>query len=267
MLKSQYSNRAWNERSERTVEDDMNLERSKVAIITGASSGIGEATARLLSASGLKVVLAARNNERLKTIVSEIERAGGEALCVRMDVRNRLHLNQLVNETLEHFGRLDVFVNNAGIAPISRFDELRVQDWDEMIDVNLRGTLYGVAAALPVFKKQRNGHFINVISTAGLKIVPTMGVYAATKNAVRTLTEALRQESGPDIRVTGVSPGFVNTQLSDSMTDPTIAEANRKRSKEIGLDAETVARAIYFAIEQPHEVEIGDLVIRPTIQD
>jgi NADP-dependent 3-hydroxy acid dehydrogenase YdfG len=166
------------------------------------------------------------------------------------------------------FGRLDVIINNAGIGPISRFDALDVDGWNAMIDVNLRGALYGIAAALPVFARQQQGHVVNVLSTAGLKITPTMGVYAATKNALRTATETLRQESGPHLRVTEVSPGFVDTNFATaSITDPDIKAAINKQKQEIAISPDAIARAIAFAIEQPDDVEIGSIVVRPTAQD
>ena len=158
-------------------------------------------------------------------------------------------------------------MNNAGIGPISRFDALCVQDWDAMIDVNLRGVLYGVAAALPVLQRQKSGQIINIVSTAGLKILPTMGVYAATKNAVRTITEALRQEAGPHLRVTEISPGMTSTNFADSMTDPAAREAMGKRIANIAISPDAVARAVAFAIEQPDDVDVGSIVIRPTAQD
>ena len=176
-------------------------------------------------------------------------------------------MGALVELAIRFGHRLDVLVNNAGIGPISRFDALRVEDWDAMIDVNLRGTLYGVAAALPVFARQQSGHFVNVVSTAGLKIVPTMGVYAATKNAVRTATEALRQEAGPHLRVTEVSPGFVATDFTESIGDVEVRKRIEMRKAEYAIPPEAVARAIVFAVEQPDDVEIGSIVIRPTAQD
>jgi len=196
----------------------------RVVAITGASSGIGEAIARLLAGCGCKVVLGARREEPLAALTAQLEEAGGQADYRVTDVTKRADLEALVAHAAGRFGRLDAIVNNAGIGPISRFDALRVEDWDAMIDVNLRGTLYGIAAALPIFAKQRSGHVINVISTAGIKIVPTMGVYAATKNAVRTATETLRQEAGPNLRVTEISPGMVATNFSSSMTDQAARE-------------------------------------------
>ena len=167
----------------------------KVVAITGAGSGIGEATAVLLAERGAKLVLGARRTDRLQALVSRIAAAGGEAACLSVDVKRRGDLAALVRQACERFGKLDVLVSNAGIGPISRLDDLRVEDWEEMIDVNLKGFLYGIAAALPVFRQQGFGHFVNVISTAGLKIVPLQSVYAGTKNAVRTISEGLRQEA------------------------------------------------------------------------
>lgn len=170
--------------------------QGKVVVITGASSGIGEATAIMLAAHGAKVVLGARRKDRLAKLVSQITKVGGEAEYLVTDIKKRSDLSELVNLAILKYGRLDVMVNNAGIARLSRVDDLQVDDWEEMIDVNLKGTLYGIAAALPVFKKQGSGHIINIISTSGIKIVPLQGVYAGTKNAVRTIAEAMRQESG-----------------------------------------------------------------------
>ncbi|MGJ5180213.1 SDR family oxidoreductase [Bradyrhizobium oligotrophicum] len=239
----------------------------KVVAITGASSGIGSATARLLAAHGAFVVLGARNERALAAIADEITAAGGKAEFLRTDVRLRQDLEALVALAVKCGGKLDAIINNAGIGPISRFDALRVEDWDAMIDVNLRGTLYGIAAALPVFARQGSGHMINVVSTAGLKILPTMGVYAATKNAVRTVTEALRQEAGPNLRVTEVSPGMVATNFGDSITDQAVKEAIGKRLGDIAIPPDAVARGILFALEQPPEVDVGSIVIRPTAQD
>jgi NADP-dependent 3-hydroxy acid dehydrogenase YdfG len=240
---------------------------TKIVAITGASSGIGMATARLLAKQGHAVVLGARREDALAGLAAEITNAGGQAAYHVTDVTRRADLKALVAFAIAHFGRLDAIVNNAGIGPLSRFDALRVEDWDAMIDVNLRGTLYGIAAALPVFARQKSGHVINVISTAGLKIVPTMGVYAATKNAVRTVTEALRQEAGPTLRVTEVSPGMVATGFADSITDQSVREAISKRLGQIAITPDAIARGILFALDQPPEVDIGSIVIRPTAQD
>jgi NADP-dependent 3-hydroxy acid dehydrogenase YdfG len=239
----------------------------KVVAITGASGGIGEATALRLARLGASVVVGARRGDRLRELVARIEAAGGTAAWIEADVTRREDLVGLVGKATQRFGRLDVLVSNAGIGPISRMDALREDDWDAMIDVNLRGVLHGFAAAMPVFRTQGTGHFVNVVSTAGLKIVPTMGVYAATKNAVRTVSEALRQESGPGLRVTVVSPGFVRTDFADSMTDLRLKSASLERRDQIAIPPDAVARAIAFAIEQPDDVEIGDIVVRPTAQD
>lgn len=241
--------------------------RGKVVAITGASSGIGEATALLLAERGAKLVLGARRSDRLETLAARLTDAGAEACHVRTDVTRRDDLSRLVELACDRYGGLDVLVNNAGISRISRFDDLRVEDWDEMIDVNVKGVLYGIAAALPVFRKQGSGHVVNVISTAGLRIVPLQGVYAATKNAVRTLSEALRQEAGGSLRVTGVSPGFVKTELAGSITDPDMKAVILARMESIGIAPDAIARAIAFAIEQPADVDVGDIVVRPTVQD
>lgn len=242
--------------------------KGKVVAITGAGRGIGRATALHLALCGARVVIGARNETELVQVAQEIEKGGGEvALCVT-DVTRRSDLQSLISLGCKRFDRVDVLVNNAGIGAISRFDALRVEDWDAMIDVNLRGALYGIAAALPVFAQQGTGHVINVISTAGLKIVPTMGVYAATKNALRTATEALRQESGARLRVTEVSPGFIDTSFTDSsITDPDVKAMINQQKKRLAISPDAIARAIAFSIDQPEDVEIGSIVVRPTAQD
>ncbi|QND44606.1 SDR family oxidoreductase (plasmid) [Rhizobium lusitanum] len=239
----------------------------KVVAITGASSGIGRATAKLLAERGAFVVLGARREEALAAIVNEITAVGGKAVYKATDVRQRSDLEALVAFALEHRGRLDVIVNNAGIGPLSRFDALRVEEWDAMIDVNLRGTLYGIAAALPVFQRQQSGHVINIVSTAGIKIVPAMGVYAATKNAVRTISETLRQEAGPNLRVTEISPGMISTDFASSITDPAVKSAIEERISNVAIPPASIARGIAYAIEQPDNVDVGSIVIRPTAQD
>jgi NADP-dependent 3-hydroxy acid dehydrogenase YdfG len=241
--------------------------KGKVVAITGASSGIGEATAIALAAQGAKVVLGARRKDRLEGLVIRIKAAGGEAVYIVTDIKNRDDLVQLVNLACEKYGRLDVIVNNAGIARLSRIDDVQVADWEEMIDVNIKGTLYGMAAALPIFKKQGFGHIINIISTAGIKITPLQGVYAGTKNAVRTIAEALRQESGGQYRVTGISPGFVNTELTDHIQDEAARAVIRERMEKIAISPEAIANAVAYVIGQPDNVDIGDIVIRPSVQD
>jgi NADP-dependent 3-hydroxy acid dehydrogenase YdfG len=238
----------------------------KVVAITGASSGIGAATAELLASRGAKMVLGARRLDRLEMLVARIAESGGEAVCIRTDVKRREDLLGLVSLARKRFGKLDVLVNNAGIGPISPLDDLRVEDWEEMIDVNLRGFLYGIAAALPVFREQQFGHFVNVISTAGLKIVPQQVVYAGTKNAVRTISEGLRQEAGDKLRVTSISPGFIQTDFADSMTDAKIKAQIIAARDSMAIPPEAVARAIAFAIEQPSSVDVNEIVVRPTAQ-
>lgn len=237
----------------------------QVVAITGASSGIGEATARLLTARGARVVLGAHRADRLDMLADQLGTA--EVATVATDVTAAKDLQRLVDTAVERFGRLDVLVSNAGISTISPLGDGDVAGWDAMIDVNLRGVLYGIAAATPVFRRQGRGHFVTTVSTAGLKIVPNMGVYAATKNAIRTVMEALRQESTDGvIRTTSISPGFVNTELDGSISNEALRERIRADMDAFGLQPDAVARAIAFAIEQPHDVEIGDLTIRPTRQ-
>ncbi|MGW8379860.1 SDR family oxidoreductase [Streptomyces sp. ODS28] len=238
--------------------------RGKVVVITGAGSGIGEATALLLAGRGASVVLGGRRTERLEELAARVEKAGGRAAWARTDVRRREEVAALVHLARDRFGRVDVLVNNAGVGLISPLDDLRVEDWEEMVDVNFKGVLYGIAAALPLFREQGHGHFVNTVSTAGLRIVPDQSVYAATKNAVRTLCEGLRQEAGDGLRVTAVSPGITRTEFADAM-DPRMRE-RVAAGMEIAMPPEAVARAIAFAIEQPSDVDVGDIVVRPTAQ-
>ncbi len=242
--------------------------QDKVIAITGASSGIGEATARHLAFRGAAVVLGARRTDRLDRLVDEITTAGGKAAAVRVDVTDPDDLRSLVDQALERFARLDVLVGNAGISRISPITDFDVEGWSAMVDVNVKGVLHGIAAALPVFRRQGSGHLVTVVSTSGLKIVPTQAVYAGTKNAVRTLLEALRQESTDGVlRTTSISPGYVRTELIDSaLDDPQLREQMKQDMAELGIDPMVVARAIAFAIDQPDDVEIGDLTIRPTRQ-
>ncbi|MFJ6591463.1 SDR family oxidoreductase [Streptomyces violaceusniger] len=238
----------------------------KVIAITGASSGIGEATALLLAERGAKVVLAARRSDRIEALAARIAEAGGEAVPVVTDVKRRADLSRLVATARERYGKLDVLVSNAGISPISALDDLRVEDWEEMIDVNIKGVLYGIAEALPVFREQGFGHFVHTLSTAGLTIVPTMSVYAGTKNAVRAISEGLRQEAGESLRVTTVSPGFTETELAHSITDPDTKSQIQDSMAKIAMPPDAIARAIAFAIEQPAGVDVGEIVVRPTAQ-
>ncbi|MFM9279019.1 SDR family oxidoreductase [Paenibacillus jiagnxiensis] len=240
--------------------------KDKVVVITGASSGIGEATALLLAEKGAKIVLGARRVERLETLAARIDAVGGEAVYARTDVKQREDLTHLVKLACERYGKVDVLLNNAGIGPISPLDELRVEDWEDMIDVNIKGVLYGIAAGLSVFRKQGFGHFINIASTAGLKTTPNMAVYSGTKFAVRAISEGLRQEAGDKLRVTIISPGFVKTDFVEAIPNQEIrGELERFRDKE-AISPEAIARAIVFAIEQPADVDINELIVRPTAQ-
>lgn len=244
----------------------MSLE-GKVVVITGAGTGIGRAIALHLASLGAIPVLGGRRSDQLAAVVADIEGQGGAAGWCATDVTRQADLTALAAHACDRFGRLDVLVNNAGISPTSRFDALKVADWDAMIDVNLRGVLYGIAAVLPVFARQESGHIVNIVSTAGLRLVPTMGVYAATKNAVRTLTEVLRQEAGPSLRVTEISPGFVATDLASSITDDTVRSATQQQMDRMGLSPHAIAKAVAFAISQPAEVDVGSIVVRPAAQD
>ena len=239
----------------------------KVVAITGASSGIGAATARRLAGRGAAVVLGARRADRLDTLAAEIRAAGGRARAVTVDVTRAEDLQRLVETAVTEYGRMDVLISNAGIGPISPMTARRRGDWDAMIDVNLRGVLHGIDAALPVFETQGRGHFVTIVSTAGIKIVPTMAVYAATKNAVRTLLEGLRQESTDGtLKTTAISPGVVRTEFGDSITDPGIRAEIGAMMGNFGIEPDAIARAVEFVIDQPWEVEIGELSIRPTVQ-
>jgi NADP-dependent 3-hydroxy acid dehydrogenase YdfG len=240
--------------------------KDKVVVITGASSGIGEATSLLLAQRGAKVVLGARGLDRLKALAARIAQMGGEAAYARTDVKRRDDVSDLVKLACEQYGKLDVLVNNAGIAPISLLDDLLVEDWEETIDVNIKGVLYGVAAALPVFRKQGFGHFINTASTAGLITMPTMSVYSGTKFAVRAISEGLRQEAGEKLRVTIITPGFVRTNLPDSMTNQNVKARIADTMDKLAIPPDAIARAIAFAIEQPADVDVGEIVVRPTAQ-
>ncbi|MFJ1761299.1 SDR family oxidoreductase [Amycolatopsis sp. NPDC088138] len=239
----------------------------KVVAITGASGGIGEAVARLLAERGAAVVVGARRADRLDELVGDITDRGGRAVACATDVTVQADVERLVARAVEEFGRLDVFVGNAGISKIGPVADLDVAGWSAMIDVNLRGVLHGIAAALPVFQRQGRGHLVTTVSTSGLKITPTMAVYAATKNAVRTLLEGLRQESTDGaLRTTAISPGFVRTDLADSIDNAEVRAEIRRGIDEFAIAPAAVARAVAFAVEQPYDVEIGELVIRPTVQ-
>jgi NADP-dependent 3-hydroxy acid dehydrogenase YdfG len=241
--------------------------KDKVIALTGASSGIGEATALHLAARGARLVLGARRKDRLDGVVDRITAQGGSAVGVVVDVRHRADLARLTGTAVDRFGRLDVLVSNAGTMAVSPFDELRQDDWDAMVATHVTGLLNGIGAALPVFRRQRSGQFVNVASTAAYVVKAPMGVYAATKTAVKILTEGLRQESGPDLRVTLVSPGFTDTEGVGKTGSPDIAEALIRRRDEIAMPPSAVASAIAYAIEQPAGVDVGEIVVRSTAQD
>jgi NADP-dependent 3-hydroxy acid dehydrogenase YdfG len=240
----------------------------KILVITGASSGLGEATARLLSAQGATVVLGARRAERIKSLGDELIRNGGAALAVKTDVTDVEQVKRLVSAAVQNYGRIDVMLNNAGLMPHSPLERGKVQDWDRTIDVNLKGVLYGIAAALPYMKEQKSGHIINVSSVAGHKVRPGSVVYAATKTAVLVVSEGLRQEVKPyNIRTTVISPGAIASELPNSVTEPDIAENIQKFYKEIAIPAESFARAVAFAMSQPEDVDVNEILFRPTRQD
>ncbi|MFI2257873.1 SDR family oxidoreductase [Streptomyces tubercidicus] len=238
----------------------------KVVAITGASSGIGEATALLLAERGARLVLGARRSERLVELVARIEEAGGAAVQIRTDVTRREDLRALVALAGERFGRLDVLVSNAGVGTISPLDDLRVEEWDHMVDVNVKGVLHGIGAALPVFRGQGTGHFVTVASTAAFRIVPAMAVYAGTKFAVRAICEGLRQEAGDSLRVTTVSPGATATDFAEASSNSRVRAEITKMRDDLAIPPAAIARAIAFAIEQPGEVDVSEVVVRPTAQ-
>ncbi|AYC32641.1 SDR family oxidoreductase [Pseudomonas cavernae] len=236
---------------------------NKVILITGASSGIGEASARLLAEKGARLLLGARRTERLEALVAEIRAAGGTAEFRRLDVTSREDTQAFIDFALERYGRIDVLLNNAGVMPLSKLEALKVDEWDRMIDVNIRGVLHGIAAALPVMQKQHSGQFVNIASIGAYSVVQTGAVYCATKYAVRAITEGLRQEVGGDIRVTLVSPGVVESELADSISDP-LARGAMQEFRKIALTPDAIARAIAYAVEQPADVDVSELIVRPT---
>jgi NADP-dependent 3-hydroxy acid dehydrogenase YdfG len=238
----------------------------KVVVITGASSGIGEATARLLAQRGAQVVLGARRTERLAALVAELRGEGCTASFAATDVTRLDAMQSLFKFAQESHGHVDVFINNAGIMPLSTLDQLKIDEWNRMIDVNIRGVLHGIAAALPHFKERKSGQFINVSSLGGHKAIATAAVYCGTKFAVHAISEALRQEVGGDIRVTIVSPGVVESDLAETISDP----ATKKvidAFRQISIKPESIARAIAFSIEQPDDVDVSEIIVRPTASE
>ena len=240
----------------------------KVVVITCASSGLGEAAARLLAAQGAEVVRGARRVDRLEALAREINDQGRRALALATDVVDPKQVQRLVDTAVERFGRVDVIINNAGLMPQSPLDRLRIDEWDRMIDVNIKGVLYGIAAALPHMKRQKSGHIINVSSVAGHKVRAGGAVYSATKHAVRVISEGLRQEVKPyNIRTTIISPGAVETELPNSVSEPDVAANIRRMYDEIAIPADSFARAVAFAMSQPDDVDINEILYRPTRQE
>ena len=241
----------------------------KVVVITGASSGLGESTARYLAKLGATVVLGARRKDRLDAIVKDIQANGGKALAVEVDVTKRADVEGLVKKAIDTYGKIDVLWNNAGVMPIAPLALLKVDEWDHMIDLNIKGVLYGIAAALPHMQKQKSGHIINTASVFGIKVFAPGGtVYCATKNAVRMITEGLRMETRADkIRCTIISPGAVESELKEDTSDPASSKAVQEIYKNWAIPAESIARAVAYAIEQPADVEIDEIVVRPTAQE
>ncbi len=236
----------------------------KVVVITGASGGLGEATARRLAAAGARLVLGARRLPRIEALAAEL---GADAIAVQTDVTQAAEVRHLVDAAVARFGRLDVMLNNAGIMPHSPLERLKVEDWDRTIDVNLRGVLHGIAAALPQMQRQKSGHVINVSSVAGQTVRPGGAVYSATKTAVRMLSEGLRREVKPwNIRTTVISPGAVATSLPESATEPDVAHALRQFYDAYAIPPDAFARAVLFAMEQPEEVDVNEILFRPTAQ-
>ena len=241
--------------------------QDKVVVITGGSSGIGEATARYLAAKGATVAIAARRVERLEKIVSEIEAAGGKAKAFSVDVTDKVQVDKLIADVLAAFGRIDVLINNAGLMAIAPMSQVRTDEWDRMIDINVKGLLYGIAATLPVFEKQQSDHFVNIASVAGIKVFSPGGtVYSGTKHAVRAISEGLRHEVGGKIRTTVVSPGAVASELKYGSSDEASRSGIVKFYKQ-EIPADSIARAIAYAIEQPADVDVNEIVVRPTVQE
>ncbi|WDF02276.1 MULTISPECIES: SDR family oxidoreductase [Shouchella] len=241
----------------------MSTIKEKVIMITGASSGIGEATARLLAQEGAHVVLGARRTDNLKAIANDIIREGGSADYRRLDVTNKEEMNEFVTYVNSRYGQVDVLINNAGVMPLSKLAALKTDEWNQMVDVNIRGVLHGIAAGLPIMNKQKFGHFINVSSIGAHEVSPTAAVYCATKFAVRALSEGLRMETGPNIRVTNIAPGVTESELAESISDEE-AKQVMKEYRRISLPSNAIAQSILYAIKQPENVDVNEIIVRPT---
>ncbi|MGW5919023.1 SDR family oxidoreductase [Nocardia fluminea] len=238
------------------------MTQTKTVLITGASSGIGEATARKLAADGHQVFLGARRTDRLQRLVEEISTSGGQAAFHSVDVTDLENVRAFVTTAHQRFGRIDVMINNAGVMPLSPLHALKIDEWNRMLDVNVRGVLHGIAAALPIMRTQGSGHFVNIASVGAYEVVPTAAVYCATKFAVRAISEGLRQESAGDVRVTTVSPGVTESELAETISDRTAREA-MKSYRSVAIPAAAIADAIAFAIGQPEEIDVNEIVVRP----
>lgn len=237
--------------------------KDKVVLITGASSGIGEATARHLAHRSAHVMIGARRTDRLESLAADIRATGGSVHFRTLDVTRLEDMQGFVDAALDKFGRVDVMINNAGVMPLSKLEALRIDEWNRMIDVNIRGVLHGIAAALPIMRKQRSGQFVNMASIGAHAVSPTAAVYCATKYAVLAISEGLRQEVGGDIRVTLVSPGVTESELAESISDPAGREEMRT-FRSIAIPADAIARAVGYAIEQPADVDVSEIIVRPT---
>lgn len=247
------------------ADTNQNIE-NKVVVITGASSGLGEATARHLATQGAKLVLGARRVDRLRALARELGLGAGAAVAT--DVTDAAQVKALVDGAIAAHGRIDVMLNNAGLMPHSPLERLKIADWDRMIDVNLKGVLYGIAAALPHMTRQKSGHIINVSSVGGHKVRPGSAVYAATKAAVLMLSEGLRQEVKPyNIRTTVISPGAVRSELTQSINEPDVARGIAEFYERYAIPADSFARMVAFAISQPEDVDVNEILFRPTAQE
>jgi len=242
--------------------------KDKVVIITGASSGMGEAAAKHLAGLGATVILGARRADKIDKLAKDIQQTGAKALAVKVDVTDLEQVKNLVDQAVQQFGRVDVILNNAGIMPLSPMDRVNVEEWNTMIDVNIKGVLNGIAAVLPYMKEQKFGQIINTSSVAGHKVFNGSAVYSATKYAVRALTEGLRMELKPyNIRTTIVCPGAVKTELLEHISEADIQQANKDYVGEVGISADSFARVVAFAISQPSDVDINEIIFRPTAQE
>jgi NADP-dependent 3-hydroxy acid dehydrogenase YdfG len=242
--------------------------RGKVAIITGASSGIGYATALALSKAGAKIAAGARRTDRLESLHSEIVRKGGEILVQKLDVRKKSDCDAFVDAVIDKWGSVDILVNNAGLMPLSFFKSLKVNEWDQMIDVNIRGVLYCTAAVITHMLNKKSGHIVNISSVAGRVVFPAGSVYCATKHAVAAFSEGLRQEfSRANIRVTCIEPGVVATELTNTITDKALEKFVESTKQMQALQAEDIANAILFAVESPSHMNVNEILIRPTTQE